>query len=540
MPESSYTVTYNGQEPWISGVPYVSMDVEKVYAAGQVGHIRTVTLNGTYPSGDVGFITGLESAFAANFKAFSAPNVSMPCASIQEVSFDSQNFIGLTTYRIVLRDYSGFLLGVTDPVEEMNAINEQDGSVTLNHRVSAIGIATGYSSETVFSNAMSFVRSRTGVSNLVTLGWSYIQTDNSGQVFLVSQQENINRAAGTYAIIETFKFDPLRGTTNGTFKRFSVDLNSGINDDYVQVTVNGSYSVGKDVWNTGLFAQVAANELLTLAQSAVSDVNTLPLSFNIDSEEASQSRNGVTGVRTVNVRALYDNSPSSSYFDYDIEAGKDFRNGVTQFTVRGSILGQGRHARRKFENALSFYHTGLGGWSGINSHLFDIVNSGAVDFSYDSYAVNSTPQTVSVTMDSGQGIIGISATFDDAPFVSGYTSFSWTVSSDCGLNVFRPQASANQNGIYVIQDLNIINRSNINLKGDGSYPLTGTASPTALKDVLFKLRNIEGTKNIFLESETYNNSSGNVIATGFSYVYSREGNNLANLPTNGKIYVGTS
>lgn len=538
MTEVPYNVSYNGLKPWGSGVPYVSMDVEEVFAAGQVGFIRTITLNGTVPTGQVDIITGIRTAFASNFKEFIAPNVRIPCSLVQEVSFGSQNYIGKVDYSITLKDFSGFIYGVNNPIDEVSFQEETDGSITVSRKISAVGICTDLNTETALNNAKNFVYARTGIDTLALIGTSFISTGNSGNIFLLSQQENINRLTNTYSIDETFKYDPLYNTTSGTFKRFSVDFSSGINDDYLQVSVNGTYTISKNDWNDNLLSQVNADELYALATGVCSNLNSKPASFSVDTDETSQTSSSTPYAKILNVRAIYDTSPMGSYFEYDVDGSKDYKLGISEINVRGVIIGSGRHVRKKFENALSYFNNTVGGWNGTKTFLYNTAVSGATDFGYTAFPLNTTPKTRGVVFNSGQGSIVLTASFDDAPFVDGYSDFSWSVSTDCGLNVFQPFASTNLNGTYLIQDLNILNRTNVTLNGNFAYPNTGSFNLTKAKNILVLLKELEGVQNAYIESESYNNSSGDVMATGFNYSYSKDGRNLTNIPSDGKIYVG--
>ena len=540
FPEVPYKVYYNGVAPWgtgyTDGVPFVSVDVEDVYNAGLAGQVRTVTLNGTIPSGGVSMISTIKDTFINNFKSFSAPNISMDTALVQEINFGAQNYFGKVDYSIVLKDWTGFAAGVSNPIDEVAYSQEADGSVTINHKLSAVGVNPNIA--TALNDAKLFVLGRTGINGTISLvNTSYISNINKSNLFLVSIQEGINRAASSYAVSEIYKYDPLRNTSNGVFKRFSLDFNSGIGEDYAQVAVNGAYSVGKDVWNTGLFAQVAATELFTLASSVYSTLNSSPLSFSVEAEEITDS----LYARIINIKAVYDSNPQDAYFDYDCDASKDLRNGITQVNIKGSIMGSGRHVRRRFDSALSFYNNEMGGWDNVKGYLYRAAMSGAQDFSYTNFAYNPRPKSVSVVFNSGQGNISLSASFDDSAFVSGFSEFSYGVNCECGLNVFRPHSSANKNGSYVIQDLDILNRTSVSLNGSFVIPATGSASlgsDSVSSHILPLLMGIEGQKNAFVESESYNMSIGEAIKTGFNYNYTKDGNSLSALPINGKIFKG--
>jgi hypothetical protein len=538
--ETGYTVTYNGQAPWGTGVsgavPFVSVDIEEVWLAGQIGMIRTVSLNGTIPSGGTAQITAIKNCFSTNFKPFSAPNITMTGAMVQEINFGSQNYIGKVDYAVTLKDFSGFPLTVSDPVDEIAFQDQPDGSVIINHKVSAQGVDISGDAAAAFNNAKNFVLGRTGLSTINSLTTSFISSGNQSHTYVVSQQENINRAGASYGVSEVFRYDPLRDIVSNTCRRFSVELNSGIADDYVQVSVNGTYQVGKDVFDSGLFAQTSQTELFNLASVIYSNLNPAPVSLNVDADSAFSS--SALWTRNLNVRAVFDNSPGGSFFDYDYEISKDYRDGITQVNIRGQIVGSGRHVRRKFNSALSFFNTTVGGWNGAANFAYAAAQSGVIALGYTTYSFNPQPKAFSVNFNSGQGSITFSATFDDTPFASGYSEFGWNVGGDCGLNVFRPHPSANQNGSYIIQDLGIINRSSISLNGNFAFLSSGGSHSvhSGIKDVL---TNIEGTDRAFLESDTDIFASGETIKTGFSVNYTKDGCGGVTLPGDGKIYAGT-
>ena len=541
MIETGYFITYNGLYPWGSGVngdstPYVSVDVEEVWSAGKLGTIRTVTLNGTLPSGGLGRIPQITNTFLNNFKPFSAPNIYMPYAVVQDVTFGTQNYIGKVDYSITLKDFSGFLLGVNNPVDEISFQTEQDGSVTASHKISALGIpTTAYNAEQAFLNAKSFVQSRTGSAPILAYDPIFAATTNRTNLFLLAQQETINRALGVYGINETWKYDPLRGTADSVFKRFSADVASGIAQDYVQVSVVGNYQTSKDIYSRALLESVTSSELFGIASKLCEGLNPLPLSFNVDTEEITEGEY----VRSLSARASYDNSPSASWIDYETEASKNFKDGISQVNIKGQIVGNGRHVRRKFQSAMSFFTDTVGGWGGIRDYLFGLATQGATEVSYTNYPWNPIPKSISAIFNSGLGTINIQATFDDAPFASGYSDFSWGVGADCGLNVFKPAASANKNGSYLIQDLNILNRTSVNLNGNFVFPATGGFSYTNHNSILSALFALEGSTNAFVENQENNISSGEAIRTGFVYNYTKDGAALTALPIDGRIYAGT-
>jgi len=545
MTENTYTVSYNGLSPWGTGVsgvaPFVSVDTEEIWAADKLGVVRTITLDGSIPSGGTAQISAIKNAFSSNLKAFSAPNVYSPCAIVQEITFSPQNYIGKVDYSVVLKDFSGFssMFQVTDPVDEITFVDELDGSVTVNHRVSAVGIPSGTSARTL-TNAVNFVRSKTGLSTINALTTSFVDTTNRNNIICMSLQENINRAAGSYSVSEVYKYDPLRNITNGVFKRFSVGHDSSISDDYQQISVDATYLVSKDTYDFSITGAFLVNELYSIATGVVSTINPDPVSLSITEEEINLNEVSVYSgwARSLSVKSIFDNSLYSSYFDYEAEGAKDYKNGVSQISINGTIIGSGRHVRRRFQTALGFYNGTVGGWDGIKGYLYPLVTGAASLLGYNSYSFNPTPKSISASFNSGQGTINISASFDDSPFVAGYTSFDWNVATDCGLNIFRPYASANTNGSYLIQNLNIVNRSSVNINGNFEFPSTGAFSPTSHITVLGSLRTAEGTTNAFLESETYNISSGEAFKTGYSYSYAREGCGLTALPANGSIYEG--
>lgn len=526
--ETGFTVKYNNLSPWGTGVgcfpPFVSVEIEEDWTSAYQGSIRRVTLNGTIPSG--GFtntINAIKTAFSQNYKAFEAPNIYMPVAYIEEISFDSQKFIGKTDYSITLRDYSGCLNHVLEPIDEITIDETTDGLRNISHRISAKGISTGNISNSL-ENAKSFVLSRTGIST-----WSNFYGAYSP--ILLSTQESINRFEGTYSVLENYKIDILNSTTNNIIKRFSVDMSSGMADDYVRLDVSAYYQIGKTGTISNLKNSVSVSDLYSCASGIYlnSDLNSEPISFSVDLDE--------TG-RTLSARASFDNSIYGSYFDYEIESQKDYKTELSVISIKGNIIGSGRHVRKKYEKALEFFNTTVGGFDGVASYLYPIATGGLVTIANSNFALNPNAKNLSATFNSGMGIISINCSFDDAPYVSGYNEYSWSVSTDCGINIFKPFASANVNGSYLIQDFNIINRTNINMNGSfeviKDYP-----SQTSHLNILSLLKNEEGTQNGFVESENYTKSSGESMKSGFTYSYSKEGCDIVGLPEDKKIYSGT-
>jgi hypothetical protein len=527
MIETGFTVSYNGVSPWGTGVgsfpPFVSVEISEDWTSNYQGSTRTVTLNGTIPSGGfTGTIQAIKNAFSTNFGTFSAPNVSMPSAMIEEITFDSQKFIGKTDYQIRLRDYSGCLNGILEPIDEISIEETIDGAKNISHRVSARGVFSTDSS-LAFANAKTFVLSRTGIST-----WSSYY--GAGSPILISQQESINRLEGVYSIVENYKLDTIYGNTSGIFKRFVVDLNSGIGDEYVRVDVSETIQMSKTGNISILKNFVSQDELYRHASGMYlsSDLNREPVSMTIDLDE--------TG-RILTAKTSFDNSLYGSYFDFEIDTQKDYKTQITTIGIKGNIVGSGRHVRKKYEKALEFYNNTIGGFNGVASYLYTFAQSGLLNIAGSTFPLNSIPQNITVSFNSGVGVISINSSFDDAPFVSGYSQFKWSASTDCGLNIFKPFASANKNGSYLIQDFNIINRTSVNLNGTFEIPRGGT-NQTKHLNILSLLKNEEGMDKGYVEQETYSDISGESIASGFAYNYTKQGCQIGTLPTNRKIYSG--
>ena len=228
-------VFYNGIQ--VTGEPFVSRSLQPIDMGNRWGMTETVTLNGiisgvykplvgypgqsevvgqsaqTGPTGLAHFITDI---FKINFKPLQVKEgntvyYDWPSAQVDSIDFEESKWsIGAPVkYTVKLKAHdlfytNGSQIHVLDPSDNYSFNENEDGSVTVTHKVSAKGIKTGSASP--FEQARRFVDQYVGVDHFEAtwLGNPYFITNRKPT--LLSKSESVNRLDGTYSVTENYKY----------------------------------------------------------------------------------------------------------------------------------------------------------------------------------------------------------------------------------------------------------------------------------------------------------------------------------------------
>ncbi len=179
----------------------------------------------------------------------------------------------------------------------------------------------------------------------------YFSGGNSSNLILVSQTESINRIENKYAIEEIFKIDNIYNGEYGT-KRFSVDFNSGITDEYSVVNVTCNIQGAKDKEFSGVTGMLdnITGQMYNAATGifgSTTELCPIPIAFNIDTTRIITGHLdgtnilGVDGSSSITVNCSFDNSLNGTFFDYDISFSSDEQSNTTSLDINGVIKGRG-------------------------------------------------------------------------------------------------------------------------------------------------------------------------------------------------------
>lgn len=587
----SFTVTYSGlnsnsapKSPWADLIPYVSIDGSRSWESSKLSREETVVLNGQltvsgfnalntspasygYASSPVvgltfttGYIKVIKDAFSRSYGELIVKNeenekIISGIYYVDSIQFDAQNYINLIDYSINLARINELTYSGLNPSETISLSEDGNGIVNITHSISAegVGVAFNGNNPIAFDSVKTFVQNSTGVARIKSLSFDsgfiptgsgasgvYISGGNTGNLILVSQTESINRMANRYSIDEVFKIDNIYNGEYGT-KRFSVDFNSGIADEYNVVNVTCNIQGAKDKafsGVTGILDNITGQmyNAATGIYGSTTELCPIPIAFNIDTTRIitgyldGTNIAGVNGSSSITVNCSFDNSLNGTFFDYDISFSSDEQSNTTSLDINGVIKGRGLHTAQKFHDATGYlFNDLLINQEDVKTMLFNKAVSG---FNASAPTVNTNlcfgtiaerggqsfgfvkdKGQYNLEMNTGKGEITLSASFSDEAAVSGYNNFNWSTSAEVGMPLLVTKPSYKVNGFNLIQDIGVNQKTTYTFDGSfefttgsqGAIPILSAASQphTGLLKKLVEAENIPAT-------ETSNLSEGKV------------------------------
>jgi hypothetical protein len=292
------TITY-GSYTFPSPTPFVGQGVDPIVVAGKVDHFKdnielVGTLTGENLSGlhlqKMRMVSGLISEFQTLTITNDAGNKEFLCSVPDSISFDSSDLTTVLPYTISFSSYSSGtfseFLGITDPKDSWSFNEKGNGVTEATHNVSAKGVKVGGLVSADIDRTNPLVNARHFVTGRTTgcIDLSLFQT--GGNAFLISRNENINKAQNLYSIQETYQYSTTEHqvTDSGIFTantKIAFDKNAGLSVS-VDASVQGSLDGGKTghLMHTGLFSTGQATELaLNAVVASLSDYESGSYSF---------------------------------------------------------------------------------------------------------------------------------------------------------------------------------------------------------------------------------------------------------------------
>jgi hypothetical protein len=544
----SFTATYSGlnsnsapKSPWADIIPYISVDKNRTWTSSKISTEETISLNGQltlsgfnalgsspatygYSSSPIvglsftsGYIQVFRDAFSRSYGELLVKNagnnkVVSGIYYVDSIQFDSQNYIGVINYSVNLARINETTYSGLNPSETLSFSEDGNGIVNITHSISAEGVGPAFNGNNsiAFDSVKTFVQNSTGTARIKSLSFDsgfvptgsgasgvYVSGGNSSNLILVSQTESINRMANKYSIDEVFKIDNIYNGEYGT-KRFSVDFNSGIADEYNVVSVTCNIQGAKDKefsGVTGMLSNITGQmyDAATGIYGSTTELCPIPIAFNIDTTRIitgyadGTNINGVNGSSSIIVNCSFDNSLNGTFFDYDISFSSDEQSNITSLDINGVIKGRGLHTAQKFYDASGYlFNTLLTNQADVGTMLFNKAVSGfnasaptantnlcfgvIGERGGQSFGFIKEKGQSNVDMNTNKGEITLSASFSDEAAVSGYNNFSWSTSAEVGMPLLVPKPSYKVNGFNLIQDIGVNQKTTYTF--DGSFEFT--------------------------------------------------------------------
>lgn len=461
-------IYYNNINPFdkISNVPLVSKEETPIRYHDRWATLTTITLNGVITgSCGLGFNGIVErqkqliSGFAQDYKNLiiydNGINVyEAPYCAVKSINFEDSKYTKIIPYTITLESYeSGFfsgVYGVINPSLSLEYNENDDGTLTINKRVSAQGFTT---TNQAIINARNWVQTRTG--------WNPTYFPNALPYFinyngvkapcLKKQEERVDRFNGIYSVEEEYHLNPL-GSNNAILK-YSVDINyddePGIYTVTIQGTVEGcpnaSMATVRSLYNTVNLYNLA-NTSFKKAYPSAPNLNPDYLSYDIKEDNSAKI---IEFTQTLDTETI-----PTVVFDYTITSDINLIEDIYTISIEGVIRGRGS-LKTRWERVVNYVNNNL--------NLFNLANNFYTSQKYP-YTLVNTPVDYNVQINSTAGEISISCTYNDRPLPPpGYDKFDFTL--EVTPRIAQKLSIPALLGKYVIQDLASPKRAQVSLVG---------------------------------------------------------------------------
>ncbi len=476
--------------------PYVSRSQELVYQGKKWCQITTLTLAGKIIGSEpvagenlntisilndrAKILNGFRESFnkLAIYENGTSYEIFEGCM-VKSVDFSAANW-GSQDYTISLEciDDDEFLgtFGVMEPQDSVSFTDNENGTVNISHTISAQGFTTNTSSssEIAITNAKNFVEARTGY-NINKIIPQFIGGIDNANLVLTDISKDINRVEGTYscAIQYTVQTGAIGDVaiTPGYINVIDTSISSGVDSEYVEVTVNHSVEGDKYASPAAIRSNKATTGTLFSIATGVmgGDLCRLPLNIGVNDTADTD--------RTIKVNASFDNNLIFSdlgtgvFFDYSVSVDTDDITDTATVSIDGEIKARGNN-RDQFALKSGYYH------SYVDSALFSLADEVYTGVNYNAiygnvaWPLNPSPTNFNVTFDDINGTVKCSASYNNADYRTNYKIFNYKVDVVPALNTYAAKASCNQNGLYAIVDVNTKTRESVAMTINSQATLT--------------------------------------------------------------------
>jgi hypothetical protein len=264
-------VLYNGIDVFARNgapTPFVSVSDRMINYGDRWGTAKSISLRGIvtgsacYSRNTSAYLdlinkqNGIISGFSQDFQSLviydtvgNKNNFSGNYVRVEDINFESSPYFNQVPFKVDLTYYppelfTGFY-GVTAPVSSIKYSEQPDRSVNVTRTFSAKGFNTSSTSNNALQNAINYVGSLTGNSNIITPIFG-----GNNLVNLIStiqprkKSEIINRSESTYSL--TFDYSIREGAQTSSLLIYTTDIQYDEKRGFYTVSLKGNLSAGTD------------------------------------------------------------------------------------------------------------------------------------------------------------------------------------------------------------------------------------------------------------------------------------------------------
>lgn len=466
-------VRYNGNV--IAPTPLVRYSKQFIDYGARWGDATQIELNGLItglPVGGTGAIGTFTNIFTGQFGTLDVTETGKGSiynwsnVVVQEINFPNSKFYEgcIAPYAIKMLAYN-VPSGVVEPVNEYAFVQNDDGTVSLSHKISARGVPNISGS---LNSAIGFVRSFSGRQNFA----STFLPNNSG--VLLSMSETIDRLTSTYSINETYKYNT--GIDQIYLETFSLGITDAEDSEYLTIDAN------LKIQGSTITKNIGAVETALASVSIPSKISALGIATGFLAQTTfSVSRD--TGAATIEIKSSYlsgySTQDANGFFDYTVTIEEDKLLPKETWRVEGEFFCKGPLDFRT-QQLNAFKSTNGSNW---RSYLSGLLLASPLYLSgYHGSGQLSNFSQIEIHENTGQADFKISMTTVDGLNRTGPNE-KYNVEVQPSRWNFELLPSANIEGHYVVQDPQVQTRSKIQI-GATVDTLNATAILPALSGIV--------------------------------------------------------
>jgi hypothetical protein len=530
--DGQVNILYNNQDAFFPmPTPYVGLAYEDVFYGGFWARLETITMNGQITGCSYsGLISGAQTLLNNFNQSFQNLQIfetdggvsglvfAKNAVEIDSISFgQAQSWAGVLPYTVTLKSYpSGYFsgqYGVIDPIDNWGFQISEDYVMNVVHTISCRGINTASGFSNALDNAKNWALSKTGFNYEILP--VFIETGNISNLCLLTEQEQVDRINGTYAIIQNYINDTTR--TDYGVLRFGVTYESG--NDAISAKVAGSVQgCGQDIVDArSVFSGFDIYSAVSINYNSIfnlNDLNPIPLQYEV-SEDAYNTK--------IEFKYEYDNNNLPPvYLDYLATLSSGTFIGAA---IEGKVVARGGDILSKLQRSIAFAAT-----TNLYNYLVPLYNQFYPMST--GFPLNPVPVTSGYVINQNLGQVTLTAEFNNfQQFPSGLDSFNYSMEIVPALEKLNVEAILNGNtqpDNYSIVDLGYKNRASINIKGNSriSDAFDQTTGLSLIKSKISSLFFQYGQlSNAIIDRETFSFNREDNRFLEFDVAYSFDSNN---------------
>jgi len=494
--------------------PYVTKSITPVFGAAFDRSEIKYTFNGQITGSNFANIKNKVDTLFNNFSQGFYPYIKIDgeyneCCKLDSINIDSSNYVGIVPYTVELSCYdktNGISSGVKNVSREISYQEGEDKLLQISHKISVDGIRTS-TTNNALTNAKNFL---IGLTGRISDFGPFINGASVASPTLLNQKETINPIEGSISIEESYVVDT---GSAGAILRYTINIDSGVEDGNVTLSVNGDIRGGKTYNFSSLKSKLSSLNFSNLPYG----LTFADFKPNGENYEYNGNQNILTFSQSYTNDDRVQNETSKSY---SIDINCDFIESINKINYKSDIKPT---TNLNYTNSKTEFQSIKDGLGRINDLLSQT--------SFLSSVVDKTNlhlTSTSITVDENNATISASESYDDKN-----SRFGDLINIDLNIKItpaidrYNYTPILNDNGSYVIENLKYKNRCILSINGSASIDVSKTSINSFTSDRIANYANfirnkyLQGTSDLILTKSNISINKENATCS-FDVEYTSE------------------